>query len=59
MADIGVIVLTGKDLTPSERSFLQAEADQVLTKGGTTFRELAEHLRSMAPAKQPEPVTPG
>ena len=50
--DIAIIVLTAKDLTASERMFLQGEADQILTKGSTTFRELAEQLRGLEPVKE-------
>ena len=50
---IPVVVLTAKDITPAERQFLQGEADQILTKGTTSFRELAEQLRGLAPAKEP------
>ena len=47
---IAVVVLTAKDITPSERLYLQGEADQVLTKGNTTYRELAEQLRGLTSA---------
>ncbi len=50
--DIVVIVLTAKDLSASERAALQGEADQILTKGSTTFRELAEQLRGLEPVKE-------
>ena len=49
-ADIAVVVLTAKDITESERQFLQGEADQILTKGNTTYRELADQLRGLIPA---------
>ncbi len=49
--DISVVVLTAKDITAAERAFLEGEADQVLTKGNTSFRELAEQLRGLAPAQ--------
>ena len=47
---IAVVVLTAKDITASERLYLQGEADQVLTKGNTTYRELAEQLRGLTSA---------
>ena len=49
--DIAVVILTAKDITPAERNFLQGEADQILTKGNTTFRELADQLRGLIPAQ--------
>ena len=55
--DIAVVVLTAKDISPSERQYLQGEADQVLTKGNTTYRELAEQLRGLTAAPQPVPPT--
>ncbi|MGI4797721.1 MAG: response regulator, partial [Janthinobacterium lividum] len=49
--DIAVVILTAKDITTAERNFLQGEADQILTKGNTTFRELADQLRGLIPAQ--------
>ena len=51
--DIAVVILTAKDITAEERRFLQGEADQILTKGNTTYRELAEQLRGLSPAAAP------
>ena len=51
--DIAIVVLTAKDITPEERQFLQGEADQILTKGNTSYRELAEQLRGLNPASVP------
>ena len=51
--DIAVVILTAKDITADERRFLQGEADQILTKGNTTFRELAEQLRGLSPVVTP------
>ncbi len=48
--DIAVVILTAKDITDDERRYLQGEADQILTKGNTTYRELAEQLRGLSPA---------
>ena len=52
--DIAVVILTAKDITADERRFLQGEADQILTKGSTTYRELAEQLRGLSPAIAPD-----
>ncbi|MDT7952038.1 MAG: response regulator [Acetobacteraceae bacterium] len=52
--DITVVILTAKDITADERQILQGEADQILTKGNTTYRELAEQLRGLSPAPMPE-----
>jgi PAS domain S-box-containing protein len=54
--DIAVVVLTAKDITASERQYLQGEADQILTKGNTTYRELADQLRGLIPAAAPAQV---
>ncbi len=48
--DIAVVILTAKDITPAEREFLHGEADQILTKGNTTYRELADQLRGLIPS---------
>ncbi len=47
-ADVPVIVLTARDLTNAERTRLGG-ADQVLSKGQTSLRDLAGELRSLAP----------
>ena len=52
--DIAVVILTAKDITPAERVFLQGEADQILTKGNTTYRELADQLRGLIPTSTRE-----
>ena len=46
--DVPVIVLTARDLTNADRTRL-GEANQVLSKGQTSLRELAGELRSLAP----------
>ena len=57
--DIAVVILTAKDITADERRFLQGEADQILTKGSTTYRELAEQLRGLSPAIAPVGASAG
>ena len=54
--DIAVVILTAKDITADERQLLQGEADQILTKGNTTYRELAEQLRGLSPTGTAAPA---
>ena len=56
-ADVPVIVLTARDLTKADRTRL-GEANQVLTKGQTSLRELAGELRSLAPPSIPHATSP-
>lgn len=46
--DIPVVVLTARDLTSEDRQRLRS-ASQVLSKGDTSLRDLAEELRALAP----------
>ena len=46
--DVPVVVLSARDLTAEDRQRLRS-ASQVLSKGDTSLRDLAEELRALAP----------
>jgi PAS domain S-box-containing protein len=50
---VPVVVLTAKDVTEEDRMRLQG-ADRVLSKSGTTLRDLADQLRALVPGQAAE-----
>ncbi len=49
-AQVPVVVLTAKDVTPDERACLDRQADRIISKGSFTLPKLAQELRDLIPA---------
>ena len=51
-AEVPVIVLTAKDVTPEERAWLDRRAERLILKGSVSLNELAHEVRDLVPAPE-------
>lgn len=51
-AEVPVIVLTAKDVTPEERAWLGHRAERLILKGSVSLNELAHEVRDLVPAPE-------
>ena len=58
MEDLPVVVVTGRDLNPSEEAFLEQEAHAILHKGSEVSRKLPEVVASV-PIRPENLASPG
>jgi hypothetical protein len=47
LAQLPIVIITAKDLTPEDRQRLQGRAQALLQKGRLTAAGLQEHLRAL------------
>jgi CheY-like chemotaxis protein len=58
-ADIPVLVVTAKDLTPADRSRLQGGVESVVQKSGRTLEQVVHELSGVLHTSLPSDAPPG